>query len=210
MDQVKPEVSQSNQKWDGEFEHSVKLVGESSNNGLEFRAMEAAARPSTLQEAVNNVRPESPVSSRMATPEPLRFSVNLPDMGVRLSEISSFKVSIQPEDLGHVRVNLSMCDDRLVARLTVQSPAAGQAVEANLPALRDALLQNGIRVEHFTVNVANGDAEDRGRNSRKDNPPEFTRGKGGRPQSTQAFEMPVRTTGAAPMSSRSGVVNLVA
>ena len=102
--------------------------------------------------------------------EPVRFNVHLPDSGLKITEVSSFKVSLKPEALGNVKVHLIMVDNQLTARLSVESTAARQAVEANLPILKDTLEQHGIRAENFSVDIANGGNPNRQRNSRRDAP----------------------------------------
>lgn len=94
-------------------------------------------------------------------PEPVKFKVELSNTGLKISDVSTFKVSLKPEWLGTVKVQLSMVDDQLSARLSVESNSARHAVESNLPGLREVLSQHGIKVDSFSVDIADNGQEDR-------------------------------------------------
>jgi hypothetical protein len=94
--------------------------------------------------------------------ETVKFKIQLPDSGLKITEISTFKINIKPESLGSMRVHLIVVDNNLTARIDVESVAARNVVENNLNTLRDTLAQQGIRVESFSVNIADGGTRNNG------------------------------------------------
>ncbi len=113
-------------------------------------AKDALGKPMVFSQEVVKP-PEMPARPLFET---VKFKVQLPDSGLKITEISTFKVSIKPESLGSMRVHLVVVDNNLTARIDVESVAARNVVESNLNTLRDTLAQQGIRVESFSVNIA--------------------------------------------------------
>jgi flagellar hook-length control protein FliK len=89
--------------------------------------------------------------------EPVQFKIELPTAGAKIADVSSFKISLKPESLGTVKVSLVVVNDHLAARMSVETEAAKQAVESNLGALKESLIQQGVKVEEFSVNVSGHD-----------------------------------------------------
>jgi flagellar hook-length control protein FliK len=187
-----------------------KNADKASLSEYEMRSLDLLPKQNPLSQTVNQTTIDLKGDNQRAFVEPVRFTVHLPDPGLKITEISSFKVSLKPESLGNVKVHLIMVDNQLTARLSVESTAARQAVEANLPILKETLEQHGIRAENFSVNIAAGGNPNRQRNSRRDAPPVK--------QSTRKFSHDVDTP--APISIEAmrvasggnlvGTLNLVA
>ncbi|MFH2056696.1 MAG: flagellar hook-length control protein FliK [bacterium] len=70
------------------------------------------------------------------------------------------KMHLSPPELGEMRVELHTSATQTTARFELQSEAARQIVEHNLPQLRDSLERAGIRVGQFEV-VLTGDGQQR-------------------------------------------------
>lgn len=66
----------------------------------------------------------------------------------------SVRLRLHPPDLGSLRLELTVRNGTLTARLEVDNHAAKHALLDNLPALRDRLAQQHIKVERFDVDLA--------------------------------------------------------
>jgi flagellar hook-length control protein FliK len=62
-------------------------------------------------------------------------------------------VRLSPPELGTLRIELAMHNGALTAHLEAETPAARNALLDNLPALRDRLAQQDIRIQQFEVDV---------------------------------------------------------
>ncbi|HVP07597.1 MAG TPA: flagellar hook-length control protein FliK, partial [Candidatus Acidoferrum sp.] len=92
----------------------------------------------------------NPPAARFSLPDDLSQTMKSPSQSVMLK--------IEPEHLGPARLNLSVRNDVLTARLTVDTPQAKAAVENSLDKLTDQLSRVGIKVEHIEVSLRNGDS----------------------------------------------------
>ncbi len=72
----------------------------------------------------------------------------------------TIRLRLSPPELGSLRMEVSMHNGTLSARLETETHAARGVLLDNLPQLRDRLEQQGLRVEHFEVNVSQRDAGD--------------------------------------------------
>lgn len=63
------------------------------------------------------------------------------------------KLRLNPPELGSLRLELRMEDGALTARMETESPSARTAIVESLPALRDRLAEQGIRIERFDVDL---------------------------------------------------------
>ena len=68
-----------------------------------------------------------------------------------LSGTSEIRIMLKPEALGNVTVNIRMEEGTMVARIDVSQPNVRTALEANLPQLREALVNKGIQVDRIDV-----------------------------------------------------------
>ena len=97
------------------------------------------------------------------------------------------RLRLSPPELGALRLEVSVKDGVLVARVETETKAAQTALLDNLPVLRERLAEQGIRVERFDINLNQG----------QDN------GNSDRPADTRAWEQnsaPRRTVAAAPLA----------
>jgi flagellar hook-length control protein FliK len=63
------------------------------------------------------------------------------------------EIRLSPPELGSLQVKIQVKDGAMTAMLEVETPAARNAVLDNLPALRDRLEQQQIRIDKFDVEV---------------------------------------------------------
>jgi flagellar hook-length control protein FliK len=81
--------------------------------------------------------------------------------------LSQARISLQPEELGEIRINLTQTAQGLLARVTAQSPAAAQALAAAHAQLRQSLSSLGINltrldIGHHDSSTQSGGADPRG------------------------------------------------
>jgi len=149
-------VRESSNKLEEAFGRDSKSVADtdvkSNDSSAKFELPRTITKPQ-----ITDVRQEM----TRTIPEPVKFKVELSNTGLKISDVSTFKVSLKPEWLGTVKVQLSMVDDQLSAKLSVESNSARHAVESNLPGLREVLSQHGIKVDSFSVDIADNGQEDR-------------------------------------------------
>jgi flagellar hook-length control protein FliK len=65
----------------------------------------------------------------------------------------ALQIRLSPPDLGTLRIEIALRDGALVARLETDTGLARNALLDNLPALRERLAEQSIRVERFEVDV---------------------------------------------------------
>lgn len=65
----------------------------------------------------------------------------------------SIRLQLRPPELGSLHLDLTVHKGTMTARLEVETQAARNALLDNLPALRDRLAQQEIKIERFDVNV---------------------------------------------------------
>jgi flagellar hook-length control protein FliK len=63
------------------------------------------------------------------------------------------RLRLSPPDLGSLRVEVRVQDGALVAHLHAETDSARTALIDNLPALRDRLADQGVRIERFDVDL---------------------------------------------------------
>lgn len=64
------------------------------------------------------------------------------------------KISLYPESLGHIRLDVSVNNDGIVnARMVTENPQVKEVIDNNLARLRDSLLQQGLKIDQFSVSV---------------------------------------------------------
>jgi flagellar hook-length control protein FliK len=74
------------------------------------------------------------------------------------------QVRLAPPELGSLRIDLSVQNGVMAAKLEAETPAARNALLDNLPALRERLAEQNIRVEKFDVDIRR-DSQGSGGNS---------------------------------------------
>jgi flagellar hook-length control protein FliK len=81
------------------------------------------------------------------------------------------RLRLSPPELGSLRLLVQIQDGALVARLETETSAAKTAIIDNLPALRERLAEQGLRVERFDVDLMqqqSGGMPDRPRDQERD------------------------------------------
>ena len=63
------------------------------------------------------------------------------------------RLRLSPPELGALRLEIKIHEGALTARLEAESPAAKSLLLDNLPVLRERLAEQGIRIEHFDVDL---------------------------------------------------------
>lgn len=91
------------------------------------------------------------------------FHTGRPDMVSQLSETlvdlyhiggHSAKIRLQPEELGHLHIDISVVDDRIKAIVTVEENSIKDILETNINMLFDKLKGSGLNIDQFTVNIS--------------------------------------------------------
>ena len=65
--------------------------------------------------------------------------------------LSQARISLQPEELGEIRINLTQTAQGLLARVTAETPVAAQALAAAHAQLRQSLSSLGINLARLSV-----------------------------------------------------------
>ncbi len=65
--------------------------------------------------------------------------------------LAQARISLQPEELGEIRINLTQTTQGLLARVTAESPAAAQALAAAHAQLRQSLSSLGINLTRLEI-----------------------------------------------------------
>lgn len=101
--------------------------------------------------------PQSDTQTRLDIP---RVKLTLPQEMPQLKvDGQTVLLKIEPEHLGPAKLQLSIKNDSLSARVTVDSVHAKAAVESSLDQLNDQLGRAGVKVNYIEVNVRGGGAE---------------------------------------------------
>jgi flagellar hook-length control protein FliK len=93
------------------------------------------------------------------------------------------QVRLSPPELGNLKIELTIHNGVMSARLEADTPAAKNTLLDNLPALRDRLAQQDIRVEKFEVDIRRDSGGGAGSGGSFDRPT-------GQPNSEQHHERP--------------------
>jgi flagellar hook-length control protein FliK len=87
------------------------------------------------------------------------------------------RLRLSPPELGSLRVEVNMVEQGLVARVEAETPEARTILLENLPALRERLAEQGVKLERFDVDLSQQrSGQDRGQQpdqtpSRQQTPP---------------------------------------
>ncbi|MEO0529198.1 MAG: flagellar hook-length control protein FliK [Planctomycetota bacterium] len=79
------------------------------------------------------------------------------------------ELRLSPPELGSMQVKIELKEGVMTASLDVETPAARNALLDNLPALRDRLEQQQIRIEKFDVDVRDDSGRQAGEEQSNDN-----------------------------------------
>ncbi len=67
------------------------------------------------------------------------------------NKIQNANINVYPESLGHVNVSLNLEDSKLTINFLANSTVSKEAIEANLPSLREQLNNSGINLQDVNV-----------------------------------------------------------
>jgi flagellar hook-length control protein FliK len=108
------------------------------------------------------------------------------------------QVRLSPPDLGSIKIELAVQNGVLSAKLEAETPAARNLLLDSLPALRERLAQQDIRVEKFDVDV-----RDQGGNAGSGQADDRTADQSGERQNGRPRPAAMRAAALAAPSSRS-------
>lgn len=108
-------------------------------------------------ETVFDVKPHSGGKTIYSS---VRLSMPQTELVAMKSNGKSVTLRIEPDHLGPARISLTMVNNTLTARVTVQTMQARTVIEHSLDQLSDQLNRAGIKVESINVNVAGGNAQE--------------------------------------------------
>src|SRR5207249_9679698 len=84
------------------------------------------------------------------------------------------RLRLSPPELGSLRLQVQVHDGAVVARVETENSAAKTALLDNLPALRERLAEQGLRIDRFDVDLMQrqpGGMPDRPFNQQQDSSP---------------------------------------
>ncbi|MEE4253116.1 MAG: flagellar hook-length control protein FliK [Desulfuromusa sp.] len=122
-------------------QHSLHSQGQPLTQGLETNKL--APQTPVVQLASGQQIPESQIFDQVVTH--LSGSVN--------GDTGRMVLRLQPAELGSLRLELIVEGDRIQANLHAQSHQVQEVLERNLPQLRHALAEQGLKIDQFQVNV---------------------------------------------------------
>lgn len=76
--------------------------------------------------------------------------------GSQDGESARMRLRLHPAELGSLRLDLIVEGDKVRAHLQAQSQQVQEVLDRNLPQLRDALQQQGLKIDEFRVDVQTG------------------------------------------------------
>ncbi len=82
--------------------------------------------------------------------------------------LAQARISLQPEELGEIRINLTQTAQGLLARVTAESPAAAQALAAAHAQLRQSLSSLGINLTRLEIGHHDPSAQSGGTGAKGD------------------------------------------
>ena len=119
----------------------LSLAGEPANQ----QRLVAETAITGASELVQRSNP--PVDSARLLRRVARGFVSLGDGGGEL------RLRLSPPELGALRLEVKLHEGAIVARIETETMAARTALIENLPALRERLIEHGVRIERFDVDV---------------------------------------------------------
>lgn len=76
--------------------------------------------------------------------------------GSKSGETGRMVLRLQPAELGALKIDLQIEGDRVKANLHAQSTQVQEVIERNLPQLRNALAEQGLKIDEFKVDIDKG------------------------------------------------------
>lgn len=126
---------------------------QSTTATLATHALSAASASSSIAAHVNKLT--ETLKTADVTPQQLPLDMQQPNAAAKLAErvmyqvhqkIQSAEVQLHPEDLGSMQIKVSLQQDQLSVQFVVQQGAAKEALEQQMPRLKDMLQQQGMQL----------------------------------------------------------------
>jgi flagellar hook-length control protein FliK len=127
--------------------HNLQSQGQVHPQG--FDAVKGMPQTPTVQLSNGYQIPESQIFDQVVTQ--ISGSVN--------GESGRMVLRLQPAELGSLKLDLKIEGDRVQAHLHAQTHQVQEVLERNLPQLRSALAEQGLKIDQFLVNVDQRQAE---------------------------------------------------
>ena len=122
-------------------QHNLQSQGHPQIQGLNTN--KAMPQTPIVQLASGQQVPDSQIFDQVVTH--LSGSVN--------GDTGRMVLRLQPAELGSLRIELMVEGDRIRANLHAQSHQVQEVLERNLPQLRNALAEQGLKIDQFQINV---------------------------------------------------------
>lgn len=122
-----------------------------------------------LQGSEKNASASGPVNKNILFEEQLQSIIQNARISVRDGKNGTFSIRLHPDSLGQVNVNLGLEHGRLTGKFLVDNMEAKDALLAQITTIKEQLLDAGIPIGEFHVNVR----DENGRNFRKDEEEKF-------------------------------------
>ncbi len=176
------------------FEQELSLQGSRTTQGASTADFDG--QEPVLKLASGKSVTESQILEQLAS----RITFNQTEKQSRMT------LRLHPEELGQVKLELVMDKEGLRAHLQAQNPQVQEVLERHLPRLREALAQQGLRLDDLQVSVDSQDRGDRGffqqqQQSAFARRPAYSAG-------TANFAAPVEEVAAAPRAAQAQGLSL--
>jgi flagellar hook-length control protein FliK len=139
---------------------TADLVGAVSKQPVENLLQQAQGSGQPQNQPVANVRhlPTSAPAVQLPSGQQVAESQIFDQVVTRMSgsfngESGKMVLRLQPAELGSLKLELVIEGDKIRANLVAQSHQVQEVLERNLPQLRSALAEQGLKIDHFQVDV---------------------------------------------------------
>jgi flagellar hook-length control protein FliK len=136
-------------------QETVSDSGEAVSTEATDRVEANGAEGSTSRDTARTESADKAVPAERPTIDPARF-VSRVTRAIEFADQRGggpVEMRLSPPELGSLQVKIQVKDGVMTAKLEVETPAARNALLDNLPALRDRLEQQQIRIDKFDVEV---------------------------------------------------------
>lgn len=117
-------------------------------------------KESFLAGKLNNAQPKDSVNKSTASPlvkisniEEIKAALNQQITQVKETSKTSMTIKLQPEELGHMKIQLDMKDGTLQGKIFVDSETAKNALQQQVDTIKTQIKSQGINLESLEVNI---------------------------------------------------------
>lgn len=148
-------VTEGTEAWKGSSD--MELFRENLNKHME-QAPEVDVMPEVIPDLAREVIPLSSNESVRSHVHPGRIGI-VTQLSDKLADMyhiggNSAKIRLQPEELGHLHIEISVVDDSIKAVVTVEEKGVKDILETNIDMLLEELKGSGLNIDQFTVNIS--------------------------------------------------------